>query len=119
MSDALPRARPIAELLYCLAGPAVWAAHFFVLYGAHALICARMGASAPGGLWPFLAASATALALLGLAGIIALRVRFGARRNGRSEARFSREVAIGLALLSMLGVVWGALPAALMAPCGG
>ena len=118
MSEAPPRARPFAEMLYCLAGPSVWAAHFFVLYGAHALICARMGTGAPSLLWPSLAASATALALLGLAGIIALRVRFGARRNGRSEAMFSRKLAIGLALISMLGVLWGALPAALMAPCG-
>jgi hypothetical protein len=115
MSEASPNVRPIGGALLWLAGPAVWAAHFVVMYGAHALICARMGTSAIS-LWTVLAACATALALLALAGIIAVRVRSRARSNG--ETTFARDLTVALAALSMLGVVWVALPAAVMPPCG-
>jgi hypothetical protein len=118
MSEAPPNARPVAELLAWLAGPAVWAVHFAVMYGAHALICARPGAGAAN-LWPAVAASATALALLALAGLIVVRMtraRSRARSNGHTI--FARDLTIALAAVSMLGVVWVALPAVVTAPCG-
>jgi hypothetical protein len=116
MSEAPPNVRPVAEALGWLAGPAVWAAHFVVMYGAHALICARVAANGVN-LWLAVAASATALALLALAGIIAARVRRSrARSNG--HAMFARDLTIALAALSMLGVLWVALPVAVMPPCG-
>jgi hypothetical protein len=115
MSDARPNVRPIAEALFWLAGPVVWAAHFVVMYGAHALICARMETSAMN-LWPTVAASATAPALLALAGLIVARARSRAPSNGRTT--FARDLTIALAALSLLGVLWVALPATVMPPCG-
>ena len=119
MSQAPPNARPVAELMVWLAGPAVWAVHFAVMYGAHALICARLDATGPSLLWPVVAASATALALLALAGLIVARVR-RARSRARSNGQtmFTRDLTIALAAVSMLGVVWVALPAVVTAPCG-
>ena len=121
MSAAAPKVRPLAELLLCLVGPAVWTTHFMVMYGANALICAGVGQSTRAGLFPTIAAAATAFALLSLAGFVGWRLASG-RCEGRMQAEvdqsmFAREISIVLAVLSMLGTAWVALPAMLLAPC--
>jgi hypothetical protein len=69
-----------------------------------------------------IAAAATAVAVLGLAGFVTWCLAF-ARADDRvaaaaDQSTFWRAMSIGLALLSMLGIVWVALPAMLVAPCG-
>jgi hypothetical protein len=121
MSTAAPKARSIADLLLCLVGPAVWTTHFMVMYGANALICAGTGASQGAGLFRTMAAVATIVGLLGLAGFVAwcLSVhRSGLRApTGDEQTKFAHQVSILLAALSMLGMAWVALPAMLLAPC--
>ena len=121
MSAADPKVRSLAELLLCFVGPTVWTAHFMVMYGANALICAGAGQSPRVGLFPAIAAATTAVALLGLAGFVGWRLT-SSRAEGRMQAgadhsMFSREISIVLAALSMLGTAWVALPALLIAPC--
>jgi hypothetical protein len=121
MSPTAPKARPFADLLLCLVGPAVWTVHFVGMYGAHALMCAGAGQGARAGLFLALAAAATAAALLGLVGFVTwcLASRGSGRRmqSAADETRFAREISIMLAVLSMLGAIWVALPALLVAPC--
>jgi hypothetical protein len=123
MSATAAKVRPFAELLLCLVGPAIWSAHFMVMYGAHTLVCA--GAAAGQGMhersFPAIAAAATGVALLVLVGFMAWCLALGrqeSRAQGAADqARFARQVSIMLALLSMLGTIWVALPALLVAPC--
>jgi hypothetical protein len=115
------KARPFADLLLCLVGPAVWSVHFVVTYGAHALICAGAAQGARAGWFLASAGVATAAALLGLGGLVTWCLA-GRRWGGRmqpaaDETRFARAISITLALLSMLGITWVALPALLVAPC--
>jgi hypothetical protein len=116
MSDVPRNARSITGLLRCLVGPAVWAGHFLVMYGAHALICARVAPDESGRVWLFSAATASTLALLVLAGLVWRLVR-ARRRGGLAQPTFPSDVSIALAVLSLIGVIWVALPAALMPPC--
>jgi hypothetical protein len=123
MSATAPKTRPFAELLLCLVGPAVWTAHFMVMYGAHTLVCAAAAGDQGTHDRSFLpiAAAATGVALLVLAGFVVWCLALG-RQESRAQsapdqARFARQVSIMLALLSMLGTIWVALPALLVAPC--
>jgi hypothetical protein len=110
MSERVHQERPAATALQWLAGPSVWAVHFFLMYGAHTLVCARADVL-PRGVWPALVASAGAAALLALAGVVVWCHR-RERRPG-----FSLQVAVALVVLSIAGVVWTTLTTALIAPC--
>jgi hypothetical protein len=113
--------RSVIDLALSLAAPTIWAAHFFALYGAQALICTSSGAAARSDhLLPF-AIVATTVAAAGLLGILVLRIaasrRTGQATEGIAEPAFWREVPTGLALLALLGVLWGAAPAMLLPAC--
>ena len=111
---SLPRVRPLGDFLVCLFGPAVWAAHLFVVYGTEALACT------PGVMSPrravLLITIATIVALAALAAFVALQYRAN-RGRLREEFAFLQQISIALALLAAVAVLWGAAPASLLPPC--
>ncbi|MGH6768174.1 MAG: hypothetical protein ACRECO_04030 [Xanthobacteraceae bacterium] len=91
-----------------LFGPAVWAAHFFLLYGIAGFTCLPLDAVRQGQI-RLLALSLTVIALLVLVGFLA-RQSLGIRRPGdrltESLTTFLARTANVLALLAILGVIW-------------
>ena len=109
------RARPLTDLLRLFVGPGLWFGHFTALYGAEALICTPPVAPGRVMAWVALAATIVVLGVLAVFGAVqATRLRSGERREGDA---FLRAAALLLAVLSALGVVWTALPVALLRVC--
>jgi len=98
-----------------LSGPLIWALHFSLLYAAQTLICTTAGAT-PVGLMMPVVVIATAAACAALA-YIALRHRNVVQPNDQDGAKFLRGTTWMLAGLSLLAVLWSALPTLLMASC--
>lgn len=105
--------RSIAALIACLAGPVIWAAHFFLLYGLEAPLCSRAGFTNPAALFGTIASVATAGALAALTIVLTMLLRRAARRG----STFLNRIATGLALLATAGVLWVAMPAVLLQAC--
>lgn len=112
------------ELANLVAGLLIWAVHFAVVYGAHAIACAR-GLSERTllgfGAVPLVVGVATALALLGSGIVLAIALRDLRTLRGRDDAtdsqRFLTYTSATIAGFSMLAIVWVALPAAILPPC--
>jgi hypothetical protein len=110
-----PRARPLGNFLCIFLGPVVWLLHLVLLYAAEGLFCMPPAATGRGTIWVGITVTAGALAALVLVAVSAPRV------DGPSEhagATFLRKATLSLALLSAVGVVWNALPLALVSACG-
>jgi hypothetical protein len=105
-------ARPLTDLLRLFVGPALWFGHFTALYGAEALICTPPVGSGRAMSWFALAATIAALGMLAAFGAVQAR-------RLREEGAFGRAAALLLTMLSALGVVWTALPVALLPVCAG
>lgn len=103
-----------------LFGPLVWAAHFLIVYGGHAVICARE-APALQAFLPFLlhGASFAALAILTAATWRPDRVMrvLQGRKPATREAQFLRLAMRMLALLSSAGVFYAWIGIVLVAEC--
>jgi hypothetical protein len=99
--DGLMRAATLTVL--------VWSAHFGVSYGFTALACARQLSSVVP--WVIGAASVAALAAL-----MALAVPAGVRAARRSE--LPDFLAVGLAGLAAIAVIWEASPVLWISACG-
>jgi hypothetical protein len=102
---------PFAALRW-LGGPIVWLAHLTIVYGAESLLC-RSGAASAHTLL-ILAATFAALALLLMA------LAYGVREVSYSTfpgAAFMEAVAVGLALLGFMGVIWTGVVGAVLSPC--
>jgi hypothetical protein len=96
------------------AGPVVWAAHFFAIYAATALVCARMGPAAV--VVTALAGGATLVA----AALLVWTIVASARDRGASPTpwqAFSRRLAMTTAGLALVAVVFETLPLLLLPPC--
>ena len=112
MSAARHSARSIKGLGFVLAGPAIWAIHFFVLYASEGFLCAA-------GPW----AAADAVRLISLTAttiaVAALLVFLGVQRQRPAaiEAVAYRDISMGLAVMALLAVIWSALPAILLPVC--
>jgi hypothetical protein len=113
---SVPRTRPVADLLRLFVGPVVWFLHLALLYGAEALICTPPVGSGAAMMWLSIAATATALGtLVFLAAVPAPR---GDRRpSEHTGAAYLHNTTLLLALLSAVGVIWNALPVALVPVC--
>ena len=110
-----PRTRPLADFLRVFVGPVVWFLHLVLLYGAEALICMPPAGSGRAAIWVGVAATAAALGAL-----CPGRSFSAARTDGRRKhagATFLRNTTLLLALLSAIGVIWNALPLALVPAC--
>ncbi len=114
-----------SPILGAVASMLVWAVHFLVVYGAQATACARglAGASLLG--LPLIPAMVLGLTLLALAAItwIGLRARHRLRgalsgEEGETQPQFTVWMAAAISLLSALAVLWEAVPALILPPCG-
>jgi hypothetical protein len=103
--------RPLGNLIGSLIGPTVWAGHFFVMYGAEALICTSGDARSMRGF----AAVATTLAIGLLAAAIVRDRRRSRRCNERPPAL--RDISNTLSLISIGAILAVALPAVVMPTC--
>jgi hypothetical protein len=111
-----PRTRPLADLLRLLVGPVVWFLHLVVLYGAEALICTPPVGPEQAMMW--LGAAATGAAVAALVILVATPAPGVDQRPGQhTGAAFLRNTTLLLALLSAIGVIWNALPLALVPVC--
>jgi hypothetical protein len=106
------KARPLSDLLIALAGPIVWAAHFFVIYGVEAVICTR--AAVPFRAMQGISIVATAIAI-GLLAVLLIRQYRTQRRRGGDAAAFLRDISVWLAVIS-IGAVAGVALSALRLP---
>lgn len=108
------RRNPLPRLL---AGPLIWGTHFVLIYGLLSVGCAAG--------WQALRLAGLDLIRLLLLLLTVLAVPplvwlvFGGLRppNAADSAGFGRRAGAGLALLSLIAVVWEALPLAALAPC--
>lgn len=104
-----------------LFGPLIWVAHFAILYGSHASVCAASGRAGqlPGSLVPALAL-ATALALVLVAIPLGFPRRFAAiflAGKPQGETRFMLSLTRWLAGLSVVAVLANGLALVVVAPC--
>jgi hypothetical protein len=117
----MSNARFIALIAYLLAGMIVWAAAFTVAYTAAAIVCARrLGDMDILGIpiLPFsiAATNLVALAATGLIVLIALRRR--PDMAGDTDPRgFIEAMALIVALMAIVGIVWNGLPALFFVTC--
>lgn len=105
------------ELLYLIAGPLIWLAHFLSIYIVNALACARsvlagLWLGLPISSWIIVAGSAAALAAMA---VVAWRQR--ARVRARNAPPFHAWLAATLCGLSAVAVVWETLPVFLLTAC--
>lgn len=113
------RVRPLADLLRVFVGPGLWFAHFTIVYGAEALICRAPGASA-GRAMTMLGGAATVAVLLALAAFATILLRTRRATDSAAShagANLLHGTALGLALVSAIGVIWTAFPLALLPVC--
>lgn len=107
------QASSMRPLLIALMGPAIWAAHFLLMYAAQTVACTVSAASSQGLAVAWMALSAIAAAalvtILGYQGKAALMAR-----PEDASGRFLRHLQIVLAALSLIGVVWLTLAAILL-----
>ena len=108
-----PRTRPLADLLRLFIGPVVWFLHLALLYGAEALICTPPLGSGRVMMWLGIAATAAALGTLVF---LAAAPAPGSDRRP-SDAAYLHRVTRLLAFLAAVGVIWNALPLALVPVC--
>ena len=98
-------------------GPLIWAAHLAVVYAVHSFGCARdlFGAGLFGLDQPQLViAGATVFAILGIGAGLPIRV---SAQPVEQEQSFERGVAIGLAGLSIFGVLAAGAAAVIIPAC--
>ncbi|WKK19320.1 hypothetical protein QQL45_08415 [Achromobacter insolitus] len=106
------------ELLYLVAGPVIWLAHYLLIYPINAIACARhvltdLWWGLPASSWIILAASL--LALAGMA-VIALHQYRRVRRHGLPP--FHGGLTGMLCLLSAAAVAWETSAVFIAPPCG-
>lgn len=110
--------KPFTAFLRALAGPIVWAAHFFAIYIAEALVCTA--ASPTSSAMRMTTLLLTLLALLALAAIIVSARQAFADPGKTTEGRdrdFLPAATLSLALISCLAVIWTAAPAFFLPVC--
>ena len=105
------------SLLFMLAAPLIWAAHFLFIYSVNGIACARPAlmhawAGIPISSWIILGAS-----LLALAAMAAIYVRGRTQTPATNDPGFLPWVAGMLALLSAVAVIWETMPVLLLPAC--
>jgi len=113
------RTRFWVELLFLIAGPVIWLAHYLFIYIVNALHCARrqswLGAAwtaLPVSSWIILCGSALALSAMAWAAI-----RQHRRVAAHGLPKFHAKLTVALCLLSGLAVVWQTLPVFMVSEC--
>lgn len=105
------------ELLFLIAGPTIWLAHYLFIYTVNAVACAR---SAMADQWLGLSASSW---IIVAGGVLALGGMAVATRRQRQRVRASGSPAFhawltaALCVLSAVAVIWETMPVFLMPAC--
>jgi hypothetical protein len=112
--------RFIPTLAYVLAGMILWAGAFSAAYAVTAFVCARRlgDAAVLGiGILPFSVGliSLVALAATAMIGLVAYRRR--PKPGDADLPSFVQSLALFVALLAILGIVWNGVPALFFATC--
>jgi len=115
----------IRSSLLVLGGLLVWAMHFAFVYGFNTLACARQFSSAHLlgiEIVPLAVAAATGVALIVVVALLLVTRRrpVAAQSPGERERvdAFARYTALAIGGLSLVAILWTALPALLVSPCG-
>jgi hypothetical protein len=118
MSTTFKAVRPLSDFLRVLIAPAIWFLHLVILYSAEALICIGPPAAQSTAM-AWMVFLATAAALTGLIILAAGMLRPGASPLPSPDRRnaWLPRVSLLLTLLSVLGVIWTAMPTALLPVC--
>lgn len=104
---------PLRAFLACLRGPVIWAAHFFIIYGAETVVC--MAASSPVTAMRLTVLAVTAVALAALAAPL---LRPGPARIGNDAAwDFMRTLSGWLGALSAAAMLAAAVAAWRLPAC--
>ena len=106
----------LTDVLRWLAGPIIWAAHLLIVYASESILCTR-GGGADGHFILVLLASAAALA-----GLLAIVIRGWRGQPARATenlngSAFMDKAAIMLGMLSLIAVLWSAVPALVISAC--
>ena len=104
------------EIVKALAGPMVWAAHFFFLYLVEAFACAAHGVSTGAVRWVGISATAVALGALALLALGSTRAS-SSPREGTVQDGSPAALARPRILLSMVAIVWTSAPLLLLPAC--
>ena len=117
MSAARHSARSIKGLGFVLAGPAIWAVDFFVLYASEGFLCAAGPLAADA--VRLISLTATTIAVATLLVFLGWQAQRGWRRQRAAaiDPGAYRDISMGLAVLALLAVIWSALPAILLPVC--
>jgi len=108
------------ELVYLLAGPLIWSAHYLFIYAVNALRCARSPALLSG-MWLGFSGAAWMIVMSSLLALIAMGwvvVRQYRRKASAGEPAFHARLTTMLCLLSAMAVVWQTLPVFMVSACG-
>ncbi len=112
----------VSELLLCLGGPLIWAAHFFVMYGAGTLACLNSTARHSMPFYAF-ALAFTLVAILAVLASMAWQVARASRRETSGDQtegrRFLRAISIILGSAALLAIAWATLPVLMLPSCAG
>ncbi|HUE45900.1 MAG TPA: hypothetical protein VMO81_06570 [Aestuariivirgaceae bacterium] len=112
--------RFIPTVAYLLGGMIVWAGAFAGAYAVTALVCARrLGDAAVLGIGvlPFSVGLITIVALIATAIIAAVAYRRWPKPGDPDLPSFVQSMALFVALMAVLGIVWNAVPALFFATC--
>jgi hypothetical protein len=108
-----PRPRPVLDLIFAMAGPIVWAMHFFALYLAEAFFCPPAVSAGSGIIRPF----AAILTVMALAALIALRVKSSTPSEPPVETSGALSFRRPLVDISIVAVLWTSIPLFLIEAC--
>jgi hypothetical protein len=98
-----------AATLRMFSGVLIWAAHFLVIYATTGIVCAKRSSNAE--LVPWVIGIATVIAFAAVLGVM----RSNLRRSAND--RFIHWMAIALAGLALIAIVWEAIPVLLVPIC--
>jgi hypothetical protein len=118
MSATFKPVRPLGDFLRMLIAPAIWFAHFSLLYAAETLVC--LGPPAERGTtMGWMVFLITTAALSGLIILADRLLRSGNAAPPRSDhgSAWLRHTSLLLTLLSALAVIWTTLPTAVLPAC--
>ena len=118
MSASIKPVRPVGDFLRVLIAPAIWFAHFSVLYAAEALIC--IGPPGDRGTtmgWTVFLATAAALTSLAILAAGILRAGNTTPPTANQASTWLPRVSILLTILSVLGVIWTVIPTLVLPAC--
>ena len=107
------------QLIWAVAGPMIWAAHFFLMYAAQTVLCTTMPGRADR---HFTSAGIVLTAVAGLALLVLIGHRFATTHRDQGldiapSQPFLGQVQVVLAALSLLAVIWAAVAAAALPVC--